>query len=42
MALTRHLRRMKQFCVKRLVFGVKSSFGAKRHAAIGLTPMLFS
>jgi len=28
---------MKQFCVVRPAFGVKSSFGAKRHATIGLT-----
>jgi hypothetical protein len=28
---------MKQFSVEGLAFGVKSSFGAKRNAAIGLT-----
>jgi len=29
---------MKRFCVERPVFGVKTSFGAKRNAAIGLAP----
>jgi len=37
MTLARHPQRMKQFCVQRLAFGVKSSFGAQRNAAIGLT-----
>jgi len=37
MTLARHPQRMKQFCVKRLAFGVKSSFGAQHNTAIGLT-----
>ena len=37
MTLARHPRRMKQFCVKRPAFGVRTSFGARRNAAIGLT-----
>jgi len=37
MALAHHLRRMKQFCVKRLAFGVRSSFDTRRNAAIGQT-----